>query len=610
MSRVSDFLMNNAGAGPASSQPLAAVRRYRDAVARAPRNREARHRLGVALAAAGDAAGAVQELLRALHIDPTNHETAATLSQILRSVRGDLTVDLRPATLAACFAIADVDHSSFMPLAAAVLKRQGALARALALARDEGPEAAAAWLLSRHGRAALADRLLLEYLAKGVNLDVEIERLLTALRKALLLDTPAERLRAGEPRRLLGALALHCANNEYVFAVTEAERRRVGELATTVDRAVRDGAPLGSEVLLYALYEPLDRLPAADLLLGRAGTVPAPLRAVIEATVGCRAEEGRLAETIPVLTAPAGGASARVAAQYEENPYPRWLGINRRRAGSGPTGVVAGHPAALLRDRDCDVLVAGCGTGKDALYAALGYGPRARVLAVDLSRASLAYGLRMARRYGIDNVEFAQADILGLGSLDRRFDAIECTGVLHHLADPLAGWRVLAGLLKPGGFMSIGLYRRLGREPVAAARTAIAALGLGASADEVRAFRARLIDGLAPGLNPGVAGRERILACRDFFTTSECRDFLFHAQERDLTLPVIRDWLRDLGLAFHGFRLSAETRARFGDGAKLDDLDAWWAFEQANPLALGWMYRFWCRKPAAAAGQPAAESPR
>jgi len=281
VSRVSDFLMNNAGAAPDRPRPLAAVRRWRDAVARAPRNREARHALGVALAAAGDAAGAVQELLRALQLDPTNHETAATLSQVLRSIQGDLTVDLRPDTLAACFALADVDHSSFMPLAAAVLKRQGALTRALALARDDGPEAATAWLLSRHGRAALADRLFLEYLAKGVNLDVEIERLLTALRKALLLETPAERLRAGELRRLLAALALQCANNEHVFAVTEAERRRAVELAGTVERAVRDGAPLGDEVLLYALYEPLDRLPAADLLLGRAGTVPAPLRAAI-----------------------------------------------------------------------------------------------------------------------------------------------------------------------------------------------------------------------------------------------------------------------------------------------------------------------------------------
>ena len=254
MSRVSDFLMNNAGAAPDRPRPLAAVRRWRDAVARAPRNREARHALGVALAAAGDAAGAVQELLRALQLEPTNHETAATLSQVLRSVQGDLTVDLRPDTLAACFALADVDHSSFMPLAAAVLKRQGALARALA--RDDGPEAATAWLLSRHGRAALADRLFLEYLAKGVTLDVEIERLLTALRKALLLETPAERLRAGELRRLLAALALQCANNEHVFAVTEAERRRAGEVAGTVERAVRGGGPLGDAGPLCAVSEP------------------------------------------------------------------------------------------------------------------------------------------------------------------------------------------------------------------------------------------------------------------------------------------------------------------------------------------------------------------
>ncbi len=38
-----------------------------------------------------------------------------------------------------------------------------------------------------------------------------------------------------------------------------------------------------------------------------------------------------------------------------------------------------------------------------------------------------------------------------LGGLGRQFDLIECVGVLHHLGDPLAGWRVLVSLLKPGG---------------------------------------------------------------------------------------------------------------------------------------------------------------
>ena len=76
------------------------------------------------------------------------------------------------------------------------------------------------------------------------------------------------------------------------------------------------------------------------------------------------------------------------------------------------------------------------------------------MLAVDLSLSSLCYAKRKTRELGLTNITYAQADILRLGTLPRRFDVIESSGVLHHLADPLAGWRVLLSLLRPGGFMS------------------------------------------------------------------------------------------------------------------------------------------------------------
>jgi 2-polyprenyl-3-methyl-5-hydroxy-6-metoxy-1,4-benzoquinol methylase len=100
--------------------------------------------------------------------------------------------------------------------------------------------------------------------------------------------------------------------------------------------------------------------------------------------------------------------------------------------------------------------------------------PTARILAVDLSLTSLAYATRRSRELGFDRVEYAQADILELGALDRRFDVVESIGVLHHLGDPIRGWRVLTDLLKPGGMMFIGLYSELARKAVVAARAFIA----------------------------------------------------------------------------------------------------------------------------------------
>ena len=60
-----------------------------------------------------------------------------------------------------------------------------------------------------------------------------------------------------------------------------------------------------------------------------------------------------------------------------------------------------------------------------------------------LSLASLSYAKRQTEALGLRNIEYAQADILELGTLDRMFDTIVSTGVLHHMAAPEAGLSAL-----------------------------------------------------------------------------------------------------------------------------------------------------------------------
>ena len=69
------------------------------------------------------------------------------------------------------------------------------------------------------------------------------------------------------------------------------------------------------------------------------------------------------------------------------------------------------------------------------------------------------------------------------------FDVIEAGGVLHHLDDPFAGWRVLIELLRPGGFMYLGLYSALGRQHIVNVRQLIAERGYRSSPDDIRRFR-------------------------------------------------------------------------------------------------------------------------
>ena len=88
------------------------------------------------------------------------------------------------------------------------------------------------------------------------------------------------------------------------------------------------------------------------------------------------------------------------------------------------------------------------------------------MLAVDLSRRSLAYAQGMAERYKVNNVRFLHADILELGQLTDRFHVIFCTGVLHHMQQPLMGWDILRNLLVAEGLMKIGLYSNIARQAI------------------------------------------------------------------------------------------------------------------------------------------------
>src|SRR5262249_41926516 len=150
-------------------------------------------------------------------------------------------------------------------------------------------------------------------------------------------------------------------------------------------------------------------------------------------------------------------------------------------------------------------------------------------------------------------------------------------GVLHHMSDPWSGWRTLIPLLRPNGFMHISLYSEIARRDVVAARTMIAQRGYGPTVEDIRAFRQEIM-----ALKRGEP-LSWVTGFRDFYTTSECRDLLFHVQEHRMTIPVIKAFLEENGLRFLGFDLPLRVRqqyaARFPADKAMIDLDQWDAFE-------------------------------
>ena len=470
-----------------------------------------------------------------------------------------------------------------------LIKRDSAVTDAIALANAAWPRRlTSAELCGPLGITALANNALLCRLLECAPVaDVGLERLLTNVRYMLLTGAADAAASDAALLQFACALARQCFINGYVFALTEAESEQAKRLQAALEQALQTGERCSPPwPAVVGSYVPLNVLPKAEALLDRSW--PASVAAVIAQQIKEPAEERQLAAAIPLLTGIDGEVSRAVRQQYEENPYPRW-------PAAGPPA----RPAILdicEPEQIGDVLIAGCGTGLVTLEFAR-QAPEARFLAIDLSLASIGYAKRMAQTLGVTNVEFAQADIMELGSLARDFDVIETSGVLHHLADPWAGWRILLSLLRPSGVMQVGLYSELARQNIVAARALIGERGYRPIAEDIRRCRQEIIAAVDDSLLKSLTG------VADFFTTDDCRDLLFHVQEHRMTVPEIKSFVAANGLEFVGFALDVTTRdlftARFPNPTALTDLNCWHAFETDRPQTFAGMYQFGVRKGAA-----------
>jgi SAM-dependent methyltransferase len=496
---------------------------YRRALALAPGFVNAHHNLALALRELGDPYGALESARAAVRADPRHRAAWQFFAEVLAPSRFTAWDADFAADCERLFSQVEVD---IQPCAQAILS----------LVR-KGPRGRLFLLLLEHALIA----------------DESFEREMTALRREQLAAPSLE---------LCCALAQQCFLNEYVWPETEAEAASVSEL----ERSARTPPQLAT-LGMYRSLRGCARPEAGGEAFERMW------RQLVEEP----AEEASL--TVEPLTSVQDDISRRVQGQYEVNPYPRW-----RRApvpGAFPLGRMLRSifprvdPAKLVAPDAPQILIAGCGTGWQVAVSAQ-LQPHGKVLAVDISRASLAYAMRRCAELGLANIRFAQADILQLGTLVERFDLIECTGVLHHMREPMAGWRVLLSLLKPGGFMKLGLYSELARRHIVAARGKVAGL-------EVRQARQRIF--ALPADEPA----RKVTTSRDFYSASGARDLVLHVQEHRFTIPQLAGMLTELGVEFLGFELPGKKLAM--------SLETWDAYETANPDTFASMYQFWIRKP-------------
>jgi 2-polyprenyl-3-methyl-5-hydroxy-6-metoxy-1,4-benzoquinol methylase len=113
--------------------------------------------------------------------------------------------------------------------------------------------------------------------------------------------------------------------------------------------------------------------------------------------------------------------------------------------------------------KDASIIDVGTGTGQLSAYLSL---RRKCVYGIDFSDHSLSKAKALKQKLQLDSWNLRKVDILDpqqIKEIGQKFDFVLCLGVLHHTGEAYKGFQNIMNLVKPGGFVAIGLYNRYGR---------------------------------------------------------------------------------------------------------------------------------------------------
>jgi SAM-dependent methyltransferase len=255
-----------------------------------------------------------------------------------------------------------------------------------------------------------------------------------------------------------------------------------------------------------------------------------------------------------------------VQAFYDLHPYPppvedldgysgRWQDEGKRRA-----DFHLHWPNKSYRT-DLKVLIAGCGTSQAAKHALRQ--PACQVVGIDISETSIRHTQALKLKYNLSNLEVHQLPIEQVSDLNRRFDKIVCTGVLHHLPEPEQGLRALREVLEPDGAMHLMVYAPYGRAGVYMLQEYCRRLGIGHTDKEIQELAVTLT--ALPKNHP----LARLLGeAPDFQRKDALADALLNPQDRVYTMPQLFDLIEDCGLKIARWVRQAPYLAQCGSLAK------------------------------------------
>ncbi len=569
-----------------------AIKSFEKVIEIEPKNINAYNVLGIILQDIGEYQKSLFYLKKAINIAPNNLRVVNTLLNLLKSVKLSNLLESNSLDLVDLFIFLydknSIDHNELFNNVKNLIIFEDDKIKIEKLFKSE-----VSLLSNQIVKKILNKKLFHLVLQKSLVRDKFLEKFLYKIRKEILLQFEINK---GNLINDLYDFILSNAEqsflNEYVVYQSDEEMNMVNDLMKKIENEKTINE---LEISILACYLPLKSSKIiSDKLLNYISD-KSLFNDLIQIQIKDHIKEAELKKSINSFDIISDKVSRSVRDQYEKNPYPRWRYAKKTPKNnflSILNNAISPNKIKISnQNTDQNVLIAGCGTGQQ-LVGKTSYA-NSNIVAIDLSLSSLAFAKRKMLELGHKNIEFLQGDILSLNSLNKKFNVIECVGVLHHLKNPEEGLRILLNILEPNGYLKLGLYSEYARKHIVELKEFVRNHKFESNIRDIRNFRELSKN------NSKENSFKKINFNFDFYSTSSVRDLIFHVQEHQYTLPKVANMIKKFHLKFLGFTNSAikkEYSKMYPEDLKNTSLENWNNFEINNQDSFREMYQFWVKK--------------
>ncbi len=162
-------------------------------------------------------------------------------------------------------------------------------------------------------------------------------------------------------------------------------------------------------------------------------------------------------------TAPAAASSSEFVDFWNDILVPKFVKYRHILVGGLTHHSERVFPRLEVREGD-KVVDVGCGFGDTAILLAKRVGPSGSVLGIDCCEAFLEFARADAAAAGVTNVTFVEGDVQGY-PFDSTYDFCFSRFGTQFFENPVAGLRSMRTSLKPGGIMTMIVWRTIDDNP-------------------------------------------------------------------------------------------------------------------------------------------------